>query len=288
MATHSGKNGLVACPNNHPNAHDAVDCDTCGLPIIRFEAELDVLLRTLAEERLHLGSAPEKLFIGVGEQGCRLVRDFHGAWGGVQPGFAFLMIDSATDARYASRAGESDQPSGEAAASPLTLYLIPSPDGAQKGYYALGERLAAGDPKIDDCLRRSGIRATSGNQSVFLLSALGGATGSGASPNILHRAKASNPLLRSIVTTTVRPIPFQWRIFGNAPEHNLGLRVQPKDFAQLIAVVCQCPVFPVLQTQDLVGVQGDDRTFERLRPGIGVIDNWNVLRKLNRILLYLS
>jgi hypothetical protein len=200
MTTHSGKNGLVACPNNHPNAHDSSACDTCGLPIIRFEAQLDILLRTLAEERHHLGAAPQKLFIGVGEQGCRLVRDFHRSWGAAQGSFAFLMVDSATDARYASSAAPGDRPAGEDAASPLTLYLIPSPEGAQKGYYALGERLAAGDPKIDDCLRRSGIRSTSGNQSLFLLSALGGATGSGATPNILHRAKANNPQLRSIVT----------------------------------------------------------------------------------------
>jgi len=198
MTTHSGKNGLVACPNNHLNAHDAAVCDNCGLPIVRFEAHLDILLRTLAEERHQLGAAPQKLFIGVGEQGCRLVRDFHSSWGAAQKAFAFLTIDSATDARY-TIAAPGDRPASADAASPLMQYLIPSPEGAQKGYYALGERLAAGDPKIDDWLRRSGIRATSGNQSVFLLSALGGATGSGASPNILQRAKASNPQLRSIV-----------------------------------------------------------------------------------------
>jgi cell division GTPase FtsZ len=69
----------------------------------------------------------------------------------------------------------------------------------QVGYYGLGERLALDDPALDDRLLRLGIRASTTKQTVILLSALGGGTGSGASPHILLRVKALNPHSRNLV-----------------------------------------------------------------------------------------
>jgi hypothetical protein len=200
MNNHSAGHALVPCPNGHLNPDGSDTCTTCSLPVIHYQAELDLLLRTIAEQQRHVAGPSDKMFIGVGDHGCRLIRDFHASWGGALKGSQFLMIDSSADAAHYLQASPSSSPQPEDAAPCPTLHLLPSPGGTQKGYYAVGERLARTDPKLDDHLRRSGVRPSVENQMLFLFSALGGATGSGASPNILQRAKSINGNLRSLVT----------------------------------------------------------------------------------------
>jgi len=91
-------------------------------------------------------------------------------------------------------------PSNQEYTSPsLSLHLLPMSASRQVGYYGLGEHLASNDPTLDDRLLRSGISASTKKQTIFLFSALGGGTGSGASPYILQRANALNPRCRSLV-----------------------------------------------------------------------------------------
>ena len=199
MVIKNHENRVVSCPANHQNPEGSERCNTCGLPIIDYEKELDLLLKTLAEEDQHIRFAKEKIFLGIGDQGCRLVYDFYRSWGKSLLGSEFLMIESSGESKRFLNSS-TEMPSKQQYTSPLlSLHLLPMAASKQVGYYGLGERLAANDPTLDDRLRRSGIKASTKKQSIFLLSALGGGTGSGASPFTLQRAKSINPHSRSMV-----------------------------------------------------------------------------------------
>jgi len=198
MVSRGSENKVISCPNNHQNPKDSVWCDTCGLPIIDYDRELELLLRTVAEEEQHIKFAKENVFLGIGEQGCKLVHEFHRSWGKGLKSSQFLMIESSSEGQQFSDLRT--QPSDQEYTSPsLSLHLLPMSASKQVGYYGLGERLASNDPTLDDRLLRSGIRASTKKQTIFLFSALGGGTGSGASPYTLQRANALNPHCRSLV-----------------------------------------------------------------------------------------
>jgi len=198
MVSRGSENKVISCPNNHRNPKDSVWCDICGLPIIDYDRELELLLRTLAEEEQHTRFDKENVFLGIGEQGCKLVHEFYRSWGKSLKSSKFLMIESSSEGQQFSDLRT--QPSDQEYTSPsLSLHLLPMSASRQVGYYGLGERLASNDPTLDDRLLRSGIRASTKKQTIFLFSALGGGTGSGASPYILQRANALNPHCRSLV-----------------------------------------------------------------------------------------
>jgi len=202
MVSRGSNNKVINCPNNHQNPKDSVWCDICGLPIIDYDRELELLLKTLAEEERHTRFAKENVFLGIGEQGCKLVHEFHHSWGKSLKSSAFLMIESSSEGKQFR--GLRTQPADQEYTSPsLSLHLLPMSAGKQVGYYGLGERLASNDPNLDDRLLRCGIRASNKKQTIFLFSALGGGTGSGASPYVLQRAHALNPYSRSLVIATM-------------------------------------------------------------------------------------
>jgi len=199
MVTQGSENRVISCSNNHQNPEGSTWCAICGLPIINFDGELELLLRTLAEGERHIRFAKENVFLGIGDQGCKLVHGFYQSWGKSLKGSEFLMIESSGEGQQFT--DPRDQlPSNQEYTSPsLSLHLLPMSVSRQVGYYGLGERLASNDPTLDDRLLRSGIRASTKKQTIFLLSALGGGTGSGASPYTLQRANALNPHCRSLV-----------------------------------------------------------------------------------------
>jgi hypothetical protein len=197
IAKANGKPTTV-CAENHCNPEGAEICTACGLPIVDFEEELQLLLQALGEDERHLRFNRERIFLGIGDQGCKLIHDFHQSWGRNLTNSSFLIIDSSGDAQqhYAATpkpasGDQSDMPS-------LSLHVLPATVSGQVGYFGLGERLASGDPDLEDRLRRSGIRASTRKQTVFLLSALGGGTGSGVSPYVLQRARALNQHCRNL------------------------------------------------------------------------------------------
>ena len=49
MVTQGSENRVISCSNNHQNPEGSAWCAICGLPIINFDGELELLLRTLAE-----------------------------------------------------------------------------------------------------------------------------------------------------------------------------------------------------------------------------------------------
>ena len=199
MISQDSDNKVSVCPNNHQNPEGSEWCYVCGLPIIDYETELELLLSQYADEEQHVKFLREKVFIGIGDQGCKLVNEFHQSWGKVLKSSEFLMIESSGEAQQ-STYSISRPPSNQEYKSPhLSLHLLPMSINRQVGYYGLGERLALDDPALDDRLLRLGIRASTTKQTVILLSALGGGTGSGASPHILLRVKALNPHSRNLV-----------------------------------------------------------------------------------------
>ncbi|MBE0479350.1 MAG: hypothetical protein IBX68_00050 [Dehalococcoidia bacterium] len=199
MATQYTEKKTIFCPNSHQCQDDSAPCPVCGLPVIDCETELDLLLKALGDEEKRLKFARERIFMGVGDQGCRLVQNFFQASRRDLKNSGFLMIDASGEARHLAGLIPETGASKDYVISPLSLHLLPGTAGKQVGYFGLGQQLACGDPGLDDRLLRSGIRSTVRKQAVFLLSALGGGTGSGASPCILERARCHNSHARTLV-----------------------------------------------------------------------------------------
>lgn len=199
MNTQASENNVVICPNNHENPEGLARCAICGLPIMDYESELELFLGTLAEQERHVRFDKENVFLGIGDQGCKLVHNFYHSWGKGLKSSEFLLIQSSGDAQQLIDP-DPQQPSDRQNTSPsLVVHHLPEPLSKQVGYYGLGERLASSDPALEDRLRRTGIIDSANKQNIFLLSALGGGTGSGASPYTLERARALNPHCRSLV-----------------------------------------------------------------------------------------
>ena len=199
MVSHGSENKVISCPNNHRNPEGSTWCGICGLPIIDYDGELELLLRALAEEERHIRFAKQNVFLGIGDQGCKLVHDFYRSWGKSLKSSEFLMIESSSEGQQFTDL-RTQLPSNQEYTPPsLSLHLLPMSVSRQVGYYGLGEHLASNDPTLDDRLLRSGIRASTRKQTIFLFSALGGGTGSGASPYTLQQANALNPHCRSLV-----------------------------------------------------------------------------------------
>lgn len=188
------------CPRNHENPGGSDWCSECGLPIVDYETELDFLVKALVEQEQHVKFVREKIFLGIGDQGCKFIQDFYLSWGRGLRSTEFLVIESSADSQHPDDADEARLRTVTQYKSPsISFHRLPESPSKHVGYQGLGERLAASDQELDDLLRRSGIRASTTRQTVFLLAALGGGTGSGAGPYALQRARALNPNCRNLV-----------------------------------------------------------------------------------------
>ena len=192
------ENGSTSCINQHDNPAGSEWCYTCGTAIVDYASELDLFIQTLTEQEARLKFVREKLFLGIGDQGCRLINDFYTDIGKNLKRSTFLMIDSSGDAQQLIDINRQLHTSTEYN-SPISLHYIPGSSSKQVGYYGLGEHIAENDATLDDRLLRTGINASDGQQTVFLLSTLGGGTGSGVSPYTLERIKVLNPETKNLV-----------------------------------------------------------------------------------------
>ncbi|MFQ5825792.1 MAG: hypothetical protein ACE5IA_00410 [Dehalococcoidia bacterium] len=189
--------GVVWCANRHGNPEDSTKCTTCGLPIVNYQGELDLLLEKLASKALLLGPR-RNVFMGVGSIGGVIVHDFHEAYGETVSSASFLVVDSIEE-------GEPAPPDSGVAKGMVTLnYNIVGPTGGGMTYGGLAQRIALADPGLDDSVRRSGVRETDERQAIFLISALGGGTGSGVGPVVGSKCAALNPEA-SVVAIAIIP-----------------------------------------------------------------------------------
>jgi hypothetical protein len=163
-----------------------------------YDSELGLFLDALAAEEQRLNFARQMVFIGVGDQGSRLILDLHGSSSQALPEAEFLVVESSGETGRGTTAEPAQARAVDHALPRLSRHLLPAFPGRQVGSFGLGERLAADDANLDDRLLRSGIRPPSNTQTVFIVSALGGGTGSGVAPHIVRRAKALNPHSRTI------------------------------------------------------------------------------------------
>ncbi len=199
MASQDLGGQTVACPRGHENRCGAEWCATCGMPVVDFDVELEDVLEMLSGWEKHVSFTKEKVFIGVGDQGCRLVACFHQAWARQLKASDFLLIESSGDGHALPSLESVSPPGGDSRLRPPSRHHIPGSLNKQVGYFGLGERLATADPGINDSLLKTGIRDSSRKQVMLMVAALGGGTGGGASPHTLERARALNPNCRSLV-----------------------------------------------------------------------------------------
>lgn len=198
MSINQTPDTTLLCPNGHETPYDSDTCRTCGLPMLDYDAELARFLDALGMVEGRLSFSRRLVFLGVGDQGGKLVRQLHRSSGDVLPDSEFLIIDSSREAGPRGEAGPSRALPADHRLPHLSHHFLPASSSKQIGYFGSGESLAASDPHLDDRLLRAGIRPSSNTQTVFVVSALGGGTGSGAAPYALHRAKAINPQSRSV------------------------------------------------------------------------------------------
>jgi hypothetical protein len=174
------------------------------MPILDFDSELECLLDAIAEQEEHVKFVREHVFLGIGDQGSKFIHDFYRSWGKDLNSSEFLVIESSDESGQLARAnGARPAARMQHRSTPVDVHRLPESPSRHLGYHGLGERLAASDPFLDDQLRRSGIRPSTTKQTVFVLTALGGGTGSGASPHAVQRTKVINPRCRSLVASVM-------------------------------------------------------------------------------------
>ncbi|MEE8373195.1 MAG: hypothetical protein V3R87_05750 [Dehalococcoidia bacterium] len=199
MTTQDLRNRWVVCPNNHPNPEGSDWCGICSLPILDCDEELELLLKTLAGQGQHVGLGRRNLFLGVGDQGQRLVHDFYQRWGGRLRDSEFLLLELPGVTPQRVDAGCEAAPISMNGHSSLSRYHLSGASGREVDCFGVGERLVSSDPGLTDRLLRSGAGVSIGNQTMFMLMALGGGMASGAGPRILAQAKSLSHQGNSLV-----------------------------------------------------------------------------------------
>ncbi len=188
---------IVWCANRHGNPEDSTKCTTCGLPLVNYKWELGLLLERLATKALLLGPR-RNVFMGVGSIGGLIISDFHKSYGESVASGSFLLVDCVEE-------GEQATPFTGVAKGMLPLvYNIVGTSGGSISYGGLAQRIAAGDTGLNDYVRRSGVREADERQAIFLVSALGGGTGSGMVPVIGTRCATQNPEA-SVISVAIIP-----------------------------------------------------------------------------------
>jgi len=177
---------VVFCPNGHDNPPENLECDTCGLPIIDWETELESLLGRLTDKTgfvvPHIGGS----FIGIGTAGGEIINNLSNFFGEEMPGVSFLNIDSMVNVRPETT--DDTGPRG------LRFYQYAVGDTSVGGtiYCGLGEQAALQDDQLESYLHMSGIRSDDSSQAVFVTAAVGGGTGSGVGPVMVNLCRLSN------------------------------------------------------------------------------------------------
>ncbi len=193
-----GSEGL-SCPRGHENRGGAEWCTACGMPVIDFDEEMDRVLRLLAGWERHTRFVKERVFIGVGGQGTRLVSCFCRYWAEYLKSSEYLLIDSSPEIHSFASSVASTKTGGDEPARVPRRHQMPGSQSRQLGYFGLGEFLAQADDTLNDTLMKCGVRPASSKQLVLTVSALGGGTGAGVSPNVLQRVRSLNPNCRNVI-----------------------------------------------------------------------------------------
>ncbi len=173
----------LTCASGHANSLDLQKCATCGLPLVDYNKEVGFLLERLKTRLTSAEYSVEKIFIGAGSNGKRILYAFSSATLRT-PGVVYLTFNAPEE----KGTGKEKSPSG-----PSRDYIFKDYPPGGSLYAGVGRRAAMADPGAEHFLKQADISQEIGYQNVLLVAALGGGTGSGVGPYIIHKVKQINP-----------------------------------------------------------------------------------------------
>ncbi len=174
--------GLL-CANQHQNAPGADRCATCGLPLVDCHEEIVRLQERFKSRLKSFSFAVEKILIGVGTAGSKIVHEFSYTTPKT-PGVVYLTVDAP---------GEAAPGKGKTPFIPGRDYVLQNYPLGGGLYCSVGRQVAMRDGGLEGFLKQAGISESDEHQNIMVVSAMGGGTGSGAGPFVIYRAKEINP-----------------------------------------------------------------------------------------------
>jgi hypothetical protein len=179
---------MQLCPNEHENASGLGLCRICQLPIVDLAEEAEFLAIRLTK-RAGLGQLKAStIAIGVGTVGKRMVFGLKTLKELQRPGIALAAVD-AEDAPVVTP-GES---------KPAHYLQLTGSALGGSTFCGFGEAAAREAAELLPALQTAGLREHDELQTVIIVAALGGGTGSGAAPVVLERCREINPAARVFV-----------------------------------------------------------------------------------------
>lgn len=174
---------VLSCARGHENVPDVEKCLTCGLPLVDYNEEVDLLFKRFKGRLSTFRFGVEKIFIGVGTAGKNILHEFAHTTPKTA-GVSYLSVDAPE---------EKDAAKGK-------VPYIPGRDYVLKGYplggglYAsIGRQVALKDGGLPDFLKKAGISQADEHQNIIVVAGMGGGTGSGVGPFVIYTVKETNP-----------------------------------------------------------------------------------------------
>lgn len=173
----------LTCISGHTNSPDLQKCSTCGLPLVDYSKEVASLLERLKARISSSEYLVEKVFIGSGTTGRRILRRFSSTTSKI-PGVVYLTVN----APFEKEDGEE-----KARLNPGRDYVFQNYPPGGSLYASEGRHASVSDTGIEHFLRQAEVSKEIEHQNITLIAAVGGGTASGAGPVVISRAKEINP-----------------------------------------------------------------------------------------------
>jgi hypothetical protein len=173
----------LACINGHNNSPDAERCATCGLPLVDYEKEVNLLLERLKARLTSEEYAVEKVFVGAGTTGKKILHSFSTTTLKT-PDIVYLTFDAPVEK------GETEEKAPAIRTRDYVFYGYPPGGGL---YASTGKGVALSDAGLEKFLKEADISQANEHQNIILVAAVGGGTGGGVGPAVIHKAKQINP-----------------------------------------------------------------------------------------------
>lgn len=236
MNAQNTNNSTVNCINEHDTKSSEHNI-TASITMLDYDTELNYFISTLVKQEQYFKFIRDKIFIGVGDQGSKIIRAFHMDRGRLFSKSSFLVIDLPGDVKPPVEIDK--QPAREVECnSPILFHHLTALQSKQTEHYGPGEKKASSDTQLNDFLLRTGINAADGQQTIFLISPLNERIGNGISPFIVQSINELNPesnkMLISVMPAADEPDSIHFNAFcslsrlikpGNVPSTDIILLI---------------------------------------------------------------
>ncbi len=173
----------LSCATGHENYSGADTCATCGLPLVDYQEQSNLLLERFKGRLTSFKFSVEKILIGVGTTGKTILHEFSHTTPKTA-GVVYLTADAPE---------EKDARTSKTPFIPGRDYIFKDYPLGGGLYASVGRHTAMKDEGIDAFLKKAGISQADEHQNVVVVAGMGGGTGSGVGPYVIYKAKEINP-----------------------------------------------------------------------------------------------